>query len=299
MAMFAFLRRCCKRKLTSSNGLLDALQDFSPFSSVSSCVSSPSDVASGEEARRENRELRINLAAAFRESDRLGFNEAIDNHLSVMAPAADGSGKQVMLINPFGRFWSKITASSLLGIDASGKVVEGSGLPLQSSWAIHHTVHHLVPKARCLLHVHTTYATALACLEDPTVKLLHSNSAIVCNAIVYDNKFSGFACSEEEGIRLAEFLKGEKTILMQGNHGVLVSARDIPTAFFNLFYLERSCQFQVLALSTGKKLNELKWSAYNDGDDNTPLDYDNPEEANTYFDCIKSRLEEECPEFMN
>lgn len=52
-------------------------------------------------------------------------------------------------------------------------------------------------------------------------------------------------------------------------------------------------------MSTGKKLRELKWSAFNNGKDDGPVDVHDPVEVYTYFDCIKSRLEEECPEFMN
>ena len=95
--------------LTNSKSLFFTSQDLRRFASSVPFVFSPlDDVATGEQARNQNRRLRIDLAAAFRELDRLNFNEAIDNHLSVMAPAADGSGKQIMLINRFGMFWNKV-----------------------------------------------------------------------------------------------------------------------------------------------------------------------------------------------
>ena len=65
-------------------------------------------IPTGDEARLQYKKLRIDLAAAYREFDRLNFNEAIDNHLSVMAPAADGSGKEVMLIHPYGIHYSEV-----------------------------------------------------------------------------------------------------------------------------------------------------------------------------------------------
>ena len=65
-------------------------------------------IPTGDAARLQNKKLRIDLAAAYREFDRLNFNEAIDNHLSVMAPAADGSGKEVMLIHPYGIHYSEV-----------------------------------------------------------------------------------------------------------------------------------------------------------------------------------------------
>ena len=85
----------------------------------------------------------------------------------------------------------------------------------------------------------------LGCLEDSTVKFIHANSSLTADSIAYDNNFSGFASSEVEGVRIAKLLEPDKRVLMMGNHGVLVSALDVPTAFFDLYYLERCCQFQV------------------------------------------------------
>ena len=46
----------------------------------------------------ENWRLRQNLALAYRVINDLALNEGSCNHLSVMAPAASGSGEEVMLI---------------------------------------------------------------------------------------------------------------------------------------------------------------------------------------------------------
>ena len=46
----------------------------------------------------ENWRLRQNLAVAYRVINDLSLNEGSCNHLSVMAPAASGSGEEVMLI---------------------------------------------------------------------------------------------------------------------------------------------------------------------------------------------------------
>jgi ribulose-5-phosphate 4-epimerase/fuculose-1-phosphate aldolase len=41
---------------------------------------------------------------------------------------------------------------------------------------------------------------------------------------------------------------------MLGNHGALVIGETVPQAFERLYFLERACQAQVLALSTGRTL---------------------------------------------
>jgi ribulose-5-phosphate 4-epimerase/fuculose-1-phosphate aldolase len=47
---------------------------------------------------------------------------------------------------------------------------------------------------------------------------------------------------------------GPKSVLMMGNHGVLVVGKSVPQAFERLYFLERAAQAQVLALSTGRPL---------------------------------------------
>jgi ribulose-5-phosphate 4-epimerase/fuculose-1-phosphate aldolase len=47
---------------------------------------------------------------------------------------------------------------------------------------------------------------------------------------------------------------GTKSVLMLGNHGVLVVGDTMPRAFERLYFLERAAQAQILALSTGRAL---------------------------------------------
>ncbi|MFM8989615.1 MAG: class II aldolase/adducin family protein, partial [Alphaproteobacteria bacterium] len=51
-------------------------------------------------------ELRRDLAAAFRVSQRLGLNNGIGNHFSLMLP-----GDELYLLNPRGMLFQEITAS--------------------------------------------------------------------------------------------------------------------------------------------------------------------------------------------
>jgi len=43
-------------------------------------------------------------------------------------------------------------------------------------------------------------------------------------------------------------------VVFLGNHGVVVCADRLAHAFDDLYYLERACQLQVLALCTGRPL---------------------------------------------
>ncbi len=52
------------------------------------------------DAAGENARLRRSLALSYRLLDRLALNEGTCNHLTVEAPARDGSGRKVMLLAP-------------------------------------------------------------------------------------------------------------------------------------------------------------------------------------------------------
>ena len=75
---------------------------------------------------------RCDMAAAFRWTARLNMHEAVANHFSL---AVNDSGTR-FLINPNGRHFSRITASSLVEIDAirfvpvMRVIVDGAGAPL-------------------------------------------------------------------------------------------------------------------------------------------------------------------------
>ena len=55
-----------------------------------------------------NRRARIELAAAYRGLEKLNLNEGVCNHLSLVAPAANGNG-EVMLVIPYGLHWSEVS----------------------------------------------------------------------------------------------------------------------------------------------------------------------------------------------
>ena len=50
---------------------------------------------------------------------------------------------------------------------------------------------------------------------------------------------------------------GNKTVLFMKNHGVVTIGNTVAEAYRRLYKLEKACQTQVLAMSTGKALNVL------------------------------------------
>src|SRR6185503_1442241 len=99
----------------------------------------------------EERQLRVDLAAAFRLAVEMNWHESVGNHFSA---AVSADGKQ-FLMNPKWRHFSTIRASDLQLLDASDQeTMKRADAPDVSAWAIHGGVHGSVAHARVLLHLH-------------------------------------------------------------------------------------------------------------------------------------------------
>ena len=216
---------------------------------------------------------RCELACAFRWAVRHDFHESVANHFS-LAVSEDGSQ---FLINPNGRHFSRITASNLLLLDANdSETLNKPNAPDPSAWGLHGSLHRNVPHARCILHVHSTYATVLASLEDSLMQPIDQNSARFFNRVVVDEGFGGMAF-EEEGERISKLMK-DKRIMMMGNHGLMITAPSVAQAYDDMYYFERAAKNYIKAVMTGKSLRVLpdqiaektaqQWENYKNGPEN-------------------------------
>ena len=198
---------------------------------------------------RETQQARIDLAAAFRLAARLGLNEGICNHFSMRLPGTHDR----FLINAYGLHWSEISASNLIVVNDEGAKIEGEGEVELTAITLHTGIHKANAGAACVLHTHMPHATALACLENGRLEPLSLSGLRFYHSVGYDDDFAGPATDEDEGARTAAKL-GNKSILFMANHGVMVTGPSVARAFDDLYYLERACQVQVLAMSTGRPL---------------------------------------------
>jgi ribulose-5-phosphate 4-epimerase/fuculose-1-phosphate aldolase len=199
-------------------------------------------------------QMRVDLAAAFRLAAHYDWHEAVANHFSL---AVSDDGKE-FLMNPRWRHFSQIRASELLHLNADDKsTMDRPDAPDLTAWSIHGRLHATLPHARCILHLHPRYATAVASLADPEVKPIDQNTARFYNRIAYDMNYGGMANTDAEGDRLARMI-GNRSIMMMGNHGILVCAATVAEAFDLTYYLERSCQNLVLAYQTNRELHIMQ-----------------------------------------
>ncbi len=199
-----------------------------------------------------HRQARTDLAAALRLAARMGLSEGICNHFSYAVPG----GEDRFLLNPFGLHWSEIRAGDLLVVDATGKVLEGGGEAELSAICIHAPLHRRHPRGRCVLHTHMPYATALTAIEDGRLEPVIQNALRFYGDVAYDRDYGGLAQDVDAGERIARAM-GDKRVLFMANHGVIVVGDSVAAAFDDLYFLERACQTQVLAMSTGRPLKRI------------------------------------------
>src|SRR5262245_34997246 len=182
-------------------------------------------------------EAREVLAAAHRIAVFDGLNEATWNHFSLALD--DGR----ILITPADRHWKLVTPESLvlLGDDAEARA---RGLQFYIGYAIHAPVHAARPDARCVLHAHPPYATALSTLDDNRLLATSQMSVQFHNRVAYNEEYDLIAGGEGQGERIAEAL-GDKSVLMLRGHGLIVVSDSVEVAYADLFTFELACRTQM------------------------------------------------------
>jgi ribulose-5-phosphate 4-epimerase/fuculose-1-phosphate aldolase len=195
------------------------------------------------------RQYRIELAAACRLAARFGWQEAVANRFS-LAVSDDG---RCFLMNRRWRDFAAICASDLALLDGS----EPDLTDIDSiAWAIHGAMHRLLPQARCVMHVHSAYATALSTLQDPRLLPVDQTSARFFNRVAIDESYGAFADSGAEGERLAAAM-GKRKILLMRNHGLMVTGANVAEAFDQLYHFEQAARTLMLAYASGRPLRVL------------------------------------------
>ena len=233
------------------------------------------------------KQARIDLAAALRWANRLGLGEGICNHFSMEIPGRAGH----FLINPQGLHWSEVTPGDLVVLDEGGRKVEGRHRVEPTAFFIHGAMHRSKPSAKCVLHTHMPYATTLTVVHGGRLEWASQNSLKFLGRVAYDDNYNGLALDDAEGERMCAMGR-EADVLFLANHGVIVCGPTVAAAFDDLYYLERACMLQVLAMGTGKPLRIVPeriagLTAHQMGEDS--------EQTELHFAAIKRMLDRDEP----
>jgi ribulose-5-phosphate 4-epimerase/fuculose-1-phosphate aldolase len=191
------------------------------------------------------RSLRVQLAAAYRIADHLGWSELIYTHISLRVPGPEHH----FLINPYGLRFDEVTASNLVKIGLDGKPVgEGRYKANEAGFVIHGAVHLARADAQCVFHTHTLAGMAVAAQACGLLPV-HMYSHNFHGRVGY-HEFEGPSMELGERARLVASLGAHPALILR-NHGLLTVGRTVPEAFIRMWRLERACQVQVAAQAGG------------------------------------------------
>ena len=195
------------------------------------------------------RELRVQLAAAYRVADFLGWSELIYTHISVRIPGPEHH----FLINPYGLRFDEVTASNLVRIDVDGNPVGTQPHNAnKAGFIIHSAIHMARPDAQCVWHMHTLAGMAVAG-QDEGLLPVHMYSHNFWQRVSY-HTFEGPSMRLDERSRLTASLGPKNQAIILRNHGLLTLGQTIPEAFIRFWRLNRSCEIQLAAQSAKLRL---------------------------------------------
>ena len=237
---------------------------------------------------------RVELAGAFRIANRLGWNEGIANHFSMVLP---GSSADRFLLNPYELHFSEITASNLIIADAKGNLIEGKGQVRSAAFILHGVLHTHVEHATAIIHAHPPYSTAISCVKGGRLGRAHANAIGLAKQIVYDDEMRG-VISDEECKRMVK-LVGNRRVIFHAMHGLTTLGRTVADAYDAFYFTERWAMYTVLgsqlAVQQGKPMHELAEHILKD----TP-ERDRgftPPAAQAHFNAMLRQLDREEPDY--
>jgi ribulose-5-phosphate 4-epimerase/fuculose-1-phosphate aldolase len=196
----------------------------------------------GEEEWR----IRVDLAAAYRLVAHYGWDDLVFTHLSARVPGPEHH----FLLNPYNLMFEEVTASSLVKVDMSGIPVEPSPfITNPAGFTIHSAVHMAREDAQAVIHLHTPHGQAVSAHAEGLLPITQT-AMLIRDEVAYHD-YEGVAVDLDERDRIIADL-GDKGAMLLRNHGTLTLGETVGEAFVRMYFLERACQAQILALSAGE-----------------------------------------------
>ena len=194
----------------------------------------------------EEWKVRVDLAAAYRLIAYYGWDDLIFTHLSARIPGPEHH----FLLNPYNLMFEEVTASSLVKVDTAGMPVEPSPfITNPAGFTIHSAIHMARGDAHAVIHLHTPHGQAVSAHGEGLLPL--TQTAMLVREDVAYHDYEGVAVDLDERERIVADL-GDKGAMLLRNHGTLAVGETVGEAFLKIYFLERACEAQILALSAGE-----------------------------------------------
>jgi ribulose-5-phosphate 4-epimerase/fuculose-1-phosphate aldolase len=193
--------------------------------------------------------IRVDLAAAYRLVAYHGWDDLIFTHLSARIPGPEHH----FLLNPYNLMFEEVTASSLVKVDTSGNPVDPTPfITNPAGFTIHSAIHMAREDAHAVMHLHTPAGQAVSAHSNGLLPL--TQTAMLVRGDLSFHDYEGVAVDLDERERIVADLGTSNAMLLR-NHGTLAVGKTVGEAFVRLYFIERACQAQIMALSAGESVN--------------------------------------------
>ncbi|WP_250453784.1 class II aldolase/adducin family protein [Caballeronia sp. ATUFL_M2_KS44] len=198
--------------------------------------------------------LRCDLAALYRVIAHFRWTDMIFTHISARVPGPEHH----FLINRYGVLFDEMRASDLVRIDSEGRPVDADPAHLErylvnpAGFTIHSAIHMARPDVVCVVHTHTAAGAGVSAQKKGLLPI--SQHALKYYGHLAYHDYEGIALDLAERDRLVNDLGLHNAMILR-NHGLLTCGPSIPTAFQEMYFLERACEIQLRALAGGGELN--------------------------------------------
>jgi len=193
--------------------------------------------------------IRVDLAAAYRLVAHYGWDDLIFTHLSARIPGPEHH----FLLNPYNLMFEEVTASSLVKVNMDGNPVEPTPfITNPAGFTIHSAIHMAREDAQAVMHLHTPAGQAVAAHAEGLLPL--TQTAMLVRGDLAFHDYEGVAVDLSEQTRIVADLGGKNAMIFR-NHGTLALGPSVGECFVRLYFLERACQAQIMALSAGDNIN--------------------------------------------
>jgi len=193
--------------------------------------------------------IRVDLAAAYRLVAHYGWDDLIFTHLSARIPGPEHH----FLLNPYNLMFEEVTASSLVKVDLNGNPVQPTPfITNPAGFTIHSAIHMARDDAQAVMHLHTPAGQAVAAHCEGLLPL--TQTAMLVRGDIAYHDYEGVAVDLSERERIVADLGGKNAMIFR-NHGTLALGPSVGECFVRLYFMERACQAQIMALSAGANIN--------------------------------------------
>jgi len=159
----------------------------------------------------------IATALAFNET---GLSVGTSGNLSART-------SQGFIITPTGISYESLSPNELVGMNLEGEIISGELIP-SSEWPFHKAIYWARDTINAVVHVHSTYATGVACTRQG-IPAFHYMVAIVGGDSIRCAPYATFG-TEELSKNAVTALRDRKACLL-ANHGLIAIGENVQSAF--------------------------------------------------------------------